>query len=392
MRLASPRLASPLALMCLCLTLSAGRAAYAGPFVTIEAVNDYSQCNGLSLSGSVQSAVGFRDALVYSGNPANYQYGVSFIDNNVWTTDFYDPEGTGCVPGNVGCGGVDEDDGYFDKRGTAFSYYAGHGGGYVPDARCDDPSLPNCQPCIASWQCGSGLPGAWAPIPNGSAPGFCRALPGESPGSCSYTSTGGRQLALGNCTAGPARGGRVNYTLGGWVNWGESSWSGAWGGAGTVGGTNVVVLAASFAEMSNRGQEVWPSFGGIHMLANVLVHEGDTADEGSRGFWFGMKYIADPASTVSQGWMDAVPSMPDTGTPNSRCRNYAQEVYGGGHGVNGCGGHIITSLGATQMEASSLIWENWFSVRPDVNDAKGTGYFHARWMCNFDCDTYPFAY
>ena len=297
------------------------------------------------------------------------------------------------MPGNTGCGGVDSDDSYFDKRGTAFSYFAGHGYPSVADARCDGANPPNCQPCVAGWQCGSGLPGAWPPIPNSTTPGFCRYLPGDQTGTCSYTSTVGRILALGNCSAGPSRGGYVNYTNGGWVNWGESNWSGAWGGAGAVGGTNVDVLAASFAEMSNRGQEVWPSFGGIHMLANVLVHEGDTRDEPSRGFWFGVSYAANPSGAVSDAWMAAVPSMPDdAGDPFSRCRNSSGQIYGGGHGVNGCGGHIITSLGATSAEASSLIFENWFSVRPDFNDAKGTGYFHARWMCNFDCDTYPFGY
>lgn len=340
-------------------------AASAGNGITIEAVNNYSACNGPSLANSIADAVGFRNTMIGSINPAGFVAGNAFTDSNVWTSDFFDPQRTGIA---------DDDSTNFDRSVDAVSYFAGHGTCVTGDSG---------QACSTSSQCTS-------PIAGAQMPGFCRRLPGDNFGNCSYTRMQ-RELAVGNCTSGAgaaARGGRINYSSG-LVRWGESSSSGSWGGAGTNGGTNAVLNHSSCAEMSNRGQEIWPAFAGIHFFGNVLVHSGDTANIQDRGTNFALSYVSYPSGSAADDWTS---SMSSNAQRNNFCTNFwGSQVYGGGYGINGCGGHVVTALGATSAEAVGHLNENWYALKDDANDGKGGTFWASRYNCNYDCWTWPFS-
>jgi hypothetical protein len=216
--------------------------------------------------------------------------------------------------------------------------------------------------------------------------------PGDNYGTCSYT-TPTRALALGNCTdgGGAVRAGRVWYGhSAGWVSWGESQWSGSWAGASTNGGTNLIVNHASCAERAQRGQEIWGAFAGLHLLANTLVHTGDTDLVADRGSSFAIEYIIAPNYSVSDAW---VYGMNNISERNEFCqaRPPAWTVYGGGFGASGCAGHVITSMGATQAEANTLLNETWWDLLNDSIDAKGRSFWSSKFICNYDCSTWTFS-
>ena len=156
----------------------------------------------------------------------------------------------------------------------------------------------------------------------------------------------------------------------------------------------MVVLHASCAELSNRGQEVRPAFAGMHLLANVLVHKGDTYLVPDRGSKFATQYVTNPYSSVASSWTASMNSISQGAQPyckDSIAGVWTGTSYGGGFGVNGCGGHVVTAVGATAAEANAHLNENWYAITNDALDSLGDSHWASTWQCNYDCITYPFG-
>ncbi len=361
--------------------------AEAGHTVFIEAVNAYSnQCNPDPLDYAISEATGFRNELTRSGTSLSFFSTSSddYFDSQVWTSDFIDPQISGQW---------DQDDLYFDRRGNAFSYFAGHGVGGKGDT-C--PQCEYSQPCTSSWSCGTG---SYQPPAGSQLPGFCRRNPGNNFGWCSYTAYD-RAIAVGTCTSGPdaqTRNGRINYSLGNLVKWGEStqSWqSGTWGGAGLTGGTNVVILGISHAQRTNRGHELIAAYAGVHLILTPLIHWGDTDgsyEASQRGYLFALRGTTHPTEAVALSYAIIVNSIPTAA--GSGCTDWYQQgiYYSDGHGINGCGGYIGMGLGATQTEANAHKNRPWNAIHADSNDGKGNAAWANWYSCNYDCSTWSFA-
>lgn len=272
---------------------------------------------------------------------------------------------------------------YFDKPGLAFSYLAAHGGTDSVSDTCNWGCVNN-QPCTSSSQCTTPPSGAFLP-------GFCRRHPGEYTGWCSY-SANSRQIVLGNCTSGPSgRFGRANYSSGN-VKWGESPNAGGWAGAGTNGGTNAVILNISHAQRSYRGHELFPAYAGVQLILTPLIHWGDTSMVNNRGYWFA-KQAENPAMSVAYSWLAGMAAL-GSGA-GLACTNTVNTpptvVYGGGYGVNGCGGAISMGIGPSQSTAGANLWTSFNEIQNDGFDVGGSGYWANVFSCNYDCNTWSQA-
>lgn len=177
------------------------------------------------------------------------------------------------------------------------------------------------------------------------------------------------------------------------VRWGESYHTGNWAFAGTNGGTNVIVLAISCGMMSLREQEVLPGLAGLHMLLTAMVHTGDTTNSSNRGQSFAYwSYI--PQLSVSDSWLLGLSATsPTTVSSVNKCEGFdgngAPYTYGGGHGFQGCGGHVAIAAGADPAEASAHLDEDWNQIKPDVSDATQKWSWATDYECNWDCWNYP---
>ncbi len=232
-------------------------------------------------------------------NPANYVLRQRWTESQVSWLDFWDPDRVAGL-----------DTYYFDKLGTAFSMFSGHG--------LNPAGAPFPLPCQTSSACNSPPAGA-------TFPSFCRKYPGSTTGDCTYHSY---DRAIVPSSEGCRYAGYSNTG----AAWGESGFTGTWGGAGTNGGTNAVILDISHAHNSNRTAEVWPAFAGIHMLLTPLNHTGDTGNFGHRGYWFAQFYYDNPYSSVAFSWTQAGATM----WGMIGCYNREGTVmYGAGYGING---------------------------------------------------------
>jgi len=172
-------------------------------------------------------------------------------------------------------------------------------------------------------------------------------------------------------------GGLVNYT-GGPIRWGESPQAGGWAGAGTNGGTNVVVLDISHGVLPTFW---YPTFqnanAGVHLILTLMTAGGDTANVAQRGETFASFYRANPRASVAQSWKDTMKSLPaNLGRP---CPG-----GGGGRGFNGCGCHIAVGMDSTQANADVSLRENWVdNITNDNNDARGNRFAAFTWQCNY---------
>ncbi|CAN5845473.1 hypothetical protein BH11MYX4_BH11MYX4_33120 [soil metagenome] len=367
--------------------------AFAGSYLETEAVNLYPPGQG-NLANAPCDAQSFRSVMlgqssvcspnvVTGHNVAGFAAGGEFYNASVWTTDFVDRDKTGWS--------YDQDQIYFDKSDNAIAWYTGHG----TCGTGDTEGTPYSKPCTSSAQCAAIPAGANCPVAI-SGPGFCGHWPANPNGKCAYTCMA-RQLYVGNPSSpspnGGGRNGFLSYSTP-YVKWGESGYSGGWAGAGYNGGVNMVVLHASCAELSNRGQEVRPAFAGMHLLANVLVHKGDAGIVADRGSTFATQYVTNPYSSVAHSWAISMNSISQGYAgycTDSIAGPFTGTAYGGGFGVNGCGGHVVTAVGATASEATDHLAEDWYGITDDLKDAKGNAYWASEWNCNYDCVRYPFA-
>jgi hypothetical protein len=158
--------------------------------------------------------------------------------------------------------------------------------------------------------------------------------------------------------------GRVDYSSG-TVHWGESPNSGPWGGGGTDGGANLVVLDISCGVLPTFWvQQLRPAMAGIHMLATIMPVTGDTANVADRGSAFGKSWAANSRGSVAQAWLTTMNSI-------------------AGSGINGGGCNFVIAFDATPEAVAININEDWNDLRNDHHDAKGTNSYQALWLCNY---------
>jgi hypothetical protein len=171
--------------------------------------------------------------------------------------------------------------------------------------------------------------------------------------------------------------GIVNYT-GGPIRWGESA-SRSWAGAGTNGGTNLVVLDISHGILPTFwAHTLVRANAGVQLIATLMTAGGDTANVSNRGSTLASFYRASENTKVSSSWLDTMNALP--ANLGSSCPS---NPPGGGHGFNGCGCHIIVGMDNSQLRADQSMDEGWINLANDSNDALGNQFFTARWLCNY---------
>jgi hypothetical protein len=170
--------------------------------------------------------------------------------------------------------------------------------------------------------------------------------------------------------------GTVNYS-GGPIRWGESPQSGAWAGAGTDGGTNLVVLDISHGVFPTFWYQTFRNASaGVQMIATMMTAGGDTANVPDRGATFAAFYRGNENTRVSESWVQTMNSLP--ASEGSSCPG-----GGGGHGFNGCGCNIIVGMDNSPERAQGSLNEGWVHLADDSNDAFGNQFYAARWVCNY---------
>jgi hypothetical protein len=331
--------------------------ALANTGVTVESVNDYSATYGVhnwDLFNSVANGNGFQSTIT-----SNHVFttGLNYSDSSVYDTDFVDREKSGVV--------TDADFLNFDRSTDAISYFTGHGVNQLGSGTCNTSA-----DCTA--------------IPAGSNQvGVCRASPTNNK-YCIYTSP----RLLITSSSSDKRGHFVSYGNG-QTAFGEGVYGNFWG-AGTNGGTNLVVLDISHGVTAPFwNQEVAPALAGVHLLATIMPINGDTANVATRGSTFANKYIVNPLGSVATAWMDTLNSLPQNVSGPCATADYS---YGGGHGINGCGCNFIMAVDSTTARTQwHITTETWNQLFNDLNDAAGHHYSSYTAVCNYDSVTYPWT-
>jgi hypothetical protein len=341
-------------------------------YVSYEAVDNFSQQQGFPNIQCIAEASGYVSGLTGGSNPLFFPKW-EYQDDNVWDTDFVDPDITRTS--------YDDDTLNFDFLGQSSAYFCGHG-------LCDDDPSVNYawQSCTTSSQCTN-------PQPAGSyGNGYCLGKgPSLGPGGwCFYARN--RNMIINNAPGNNYHNGWIEYSDGKFVKWGESANSGGWAGAGTNGGINFAIISNSCGLRPwFQWQELANVFAGTHLVGVLMpiVYGSDVVDAPDRGQWIANGYVTNSGSSVALSFLDAINSITQNeGRPCPLAGSHY--TYGGGHGINGCGAHAIMSVDST---ASSASWhvqvENWHNVTDDGYDAKGAGYNAILVLCNYDCNKYP---
>ena len=303
----------------------------------VESVDNYTIRNGPSLSNSIANGDGFITGMTISGSP--WRLMTRWTDLNVWDTDFMDPA----------VDPVGDDSHNFDQRGAAISYFTGHG-------FCQD-GCSQGQSCSTTTACKT--PSA---VAGERFPASCRFSPLDKPRCCYMVDRAGATSGQND-----QKNGVVGYTSGP-IRWGESSTSGGWAGAGTDGGTNLVILDISCGILPTFWyQALSNAAAGVHMIGTLLIAGGDTANIADRGSTFAKMWAANQDGSVAQAWLDTLSSLP------------ASE----GGGINGFGCNIMLAMDSTADRAGQRMAENWSDLRNDNNDAQGKAFYVARWQCNY---------
>lgn len=335
-----------------------------------EAVDHYGNQPGFGDIACIGEADSFYNTLVYAGGTI-FTAGSRWTDDNVWDTDFTDPDFTH--------NWFDADTYNFDQSSAAIAYVCGHG-------QCDDEDTTWCS---SSSQCNA--PPAW-----GANPGVCVGWgpPYGYYGNCYYTVP--RKIVINNY-ANNHYGGKIDYSTGNRVKFGESSYSTGWAGAGTNGNLNFAVISNSCG--MRPGNFIWNYshglFAGLTLLGILMptTYGSDTVDAVSRGTYTAGGYVANPSSSVGLDFVNAISSVPQNdggGCPQGSGTDYS---YGGGHGIDGCGAHVAISVDQDYYHADyNVVTRNWPQYTVNVLDSTSQGYWRAQWVCNYDCNTYPLSY
>lgn len=360
--------------------------------VVLESVNNYATtnctptnncatCNYAAgdLCNSNANNAGFLTGLTTSFYPfpASFSQGTlhSWQDGAVYDTDFYDYQ----------LGTPASDDMYFDRPGTHISYFTGHGwslAGYTPQTCTTSSTCTNTNTNI-----GSNPPGSLR------LPGTCLASPNYpvGTGQCVYTQD--RKMIVNGSTV--RRGNNVWYgggfTSSYQVAFGESSQSGTWRGAGTNGGTNLVVLDMSWPSIpAHEWDSLAPLLAGAHMVAVTQPVQGDQINVSDRGFMFGLYAAINPNGAVFQAWRDTLNSLSQY--EGAMCGS--SWSVGGGHGFWGCGCNLAMTADLYNSWAQYHTTETWQTlVTSTVWDAEGRNYYYWAATCNYSgaFTTYPWA-
>jgi hypothetical protein len=319
-------------LRCFAIALLLGLAGCKSRGLVVETVNDYGG------NGNLPNSHADGDGFVAAMTPPDSEWLVTdrWLDADVWDSDFLE--------------NPNRDSLYFDKPGTAISFFSGHGAlapyGENPPHRCSHSS-----------ECTS-------PPGGGTARGICKAAgtPGHAPGDtaqCVYYNdrslvVHGRVATFGNV---------ANYTNG--AKWGESRNAGGWAGAGTDGGTNVVVLDSSWGVLASFWYEqTHRAMAGAHFLATTLPVTGDYLNDPGRGAAFGKRWAQDSGSSAAQSWLVAMNALNN-----------------GGFDMGGC--HFVIAYDESSARALKHLDEDWTEIQNDGWDAKGNQVYWARWLCNW---------
>jgi hypothetical protein len=302
--------------------------------LVVETVNDYGNPN-TNLPNSAADGDGFVNALTPPDGNGEWRVISRRKDGDVQDTDFLEPNDTNA----------------FDPSGAAISFFSGHGAlapyGENPPHRCSHSSECTTPPA------------------NAGPRGICKAagLPGHAVGDTSQCVYSNDRSLLVHGNLDKFRG-FSNYS-GGAAKWGESSKAGNWAGAGTDGGTNLVVLDSSWGVLASFWvEQTNRAMAGVHFLATTLPITGDYLNDPGRGAAFGKAWAQDSQSSVAQSWLVAMNSL-----------------HNGGFDESGC--HFVIAYDSDPALASSHFDEDWISIKDDQRDAKGAGFYSARWLCNF---------
>jgi hypothetical protein len=161
---------------------------------------------------------------------------------------------------------------------------------------------------------------------------------------------------------------------------GENPFNGAWRGAGTNGGTSLAMVHMSFGMMTFFPGEWSNTFGGLHLYEGMMVSWGDVEDSIGYGNAVASPYTANPNSSVSQGYVNAISSVTDGGG----CSGATS--WGGG--FNGCGCHMVMTL-SDSASGQGVFTENWFALTEDLPYQSGVGYWWYNAVCNYNPNAYP---
>jgi hypothetical protein len=210
------------------------------------------------LPPAVPNGNNFLDHMTPYGSPwvirHNYQNG------DVWDIDFVDSTLFPWPAGN-------DDHNFDDSSNAAISYYTGHGANTWNECRHYLPGMGSMViPCSHSSECAQYVQPGWPMFQ--SLPAKCRSSPAlvqqGYPGICCFVTNEEGIVVDGSYSH---WGNYVQFRPGG-LKWGESPTSGGWAGAGTNGGTNLVVLDMSHPV---HPPYFWEHLGaltaGVHLIA-----------------------------------------------------------------------------------------------------------------------------
>jgi hypothetical protein len=321
--------------------------------IVLETVSDYSFLLG-SHAGDTNAdteGMGFWTAMTEAGSP--WTAGQWFQDNDVFDTDFYDPDFTGAP--------IDSDTYNFDPSWAAISWAIGHG-------TCEDITATTCRTdsdCPVASYC----PGF--PLNNFELRHCIAELPRNFVTS-STASGHNNNVAYG----GPAK----SFVLG------EDPQSGAFDGGGTNGGTNVAIITNSCGTRSRYwGDYSWRMFGGMHLL---MMHAPVSAGIGPQGDFFADVYewsgrgsslanliLMNVNAPASEAWLDP---------------NFVANTFASFNGTHAEGMNLVISWESTDVAAQQrALHETWAQTQQD-NDPTGHISSFGVKACNYDCATFGF--
>jgi hypothetical protein len=200
---------------------------------------------------------------------------------------------------------------------------------------------------------------------------------GPGKGVCQYTST----RALLTCGSGDQNG-HLSF-LSPNMALGENPSNGPWRGAGTNGGTSLAIVHMSFGMMTFFPQEWSGIFAGLHLYEGMMVSWGDVADVVEYGAAVASPYTVNPSSSVSQGYVNAISSVPSGGG--------CTESTSWGGGFNGCGCHMAMTLSDSNAGVQAMFNENWYALKDDYSYQNGVGYWWWNASCNYNPSAYPWT-
>jgi len=311
---------------------------------------------------TVNNTRGFYNGLVTSGSP--WQAGSIYLETSVWDTDFVD------IQKNI----AGQDYANFDHSGYGISYFSGHGssGDFTsPQYNCSSHSA--CQSLI----------------PSGTGPGKCLWNPGSAQGTCFFNA----EHLIGTCSFISSFGNGPDSVTG-IMKFGESPTSGTWAGAGSDGGVNIAILDNSNTLRSPTfaWQSLGPMFAGVHMMGVVMPigWGSDNLDNQEVGPTFAIRLRSNPSASLAEQWLLSLNDV--SASIGTTCGS-----TGGGHGIGGatygggCGGRYMGAISNTYSGAySTVVYQSTYGAQNDNNDMTGASYLIYSYICNYDCQTYPF--